>query len=109
MIYTYAEMAEMNDGDQQATLGTMVHELGHIFGLPDLYDLNESSSGIGGFGLLGSVSWGKEVTVDQYAGETPVLPTAWSQYKLRWVQTQAGGIIKSAGRYNVPSTESDIT
>ncbi|TMO82040.1 M6 family metalloprotease domain-containing protein [Pseudoalteromonas spongiae] len=38
----------------QATIGIMAHELGHLMlGLPDLYDTDGSSNGIGNWGLMG--------------------------------------------------------
>lgn len=103
-----AEMGEIHDSNHQATLGIPVHELGHlIFGLPDLYDLDpgESGQGLGGFGLMGAGAWGADPTTDAYAGETPVLPSAWSQYKLEWVTAQAWGPLVSAGRNSIPDAK----
>jgi M6 family metalloprotease-like protein len=85
----YAQFGEIHS-NHQATMGIMVHELGHlIFGLPDLYDTNGGSAGIGGFGVMGAGSWGK-ASVDSYSGETPVLPSAWSKYNLSWVDGTEG-------------------
>lgn len=93
------------DGDHQATLGTVVHELGHlVFGLPDLYDRDGSSSGIGGFCVMSGGAWGRDILSDTYLGETPVLPSAWVQHKLQWVSAQAGGYIVSAGRESAPGS-----
>lgn len=93
------------DGDHQATLGVVVHELGHlVFDLPDLYDRDGSSSGLGGFCVMSGGSWGRDILSDTYRGETPVLPSAWVQHKLRWVNVQAGGSIVSAGRQSAPSS-----
>jgi hypothetical protein len=83
----------------------MVHELGHlIFGLPDLYDTDFSSSGFGGFGVMGYGTWGRDVVADTHRGDTPVLPTAWTQLQLPWVTARAGGALTSAGRDTVPAT-----
>lgn len=84
----YAQFGEVHrsssSNTHQATMGIMVHELGHlIFGLPDLYDIDGSSNGIGAFGVMGSGSWGK-ANADIYSGETPVLPCAWSRYNRGW-------------------------
>jgi M6 family metalloprotease-like protein len=85
----YAQFGEIHS-NHQATMGIMVHELGHlIFGLPDLYDTNGGSAGIGGFGVMASGSWGK-ASADSYSGETPVLPSAWSKYNLSWVDGTEG-------------------
>lgn len=66
----------------------MAHELGHqIFGLPDLYDYDNSSDGIGVFGLMGKGIWGQKST-DAYAGQMPVLPSAWTKYEQEWVNAK---------------------
>lgn len=62
----------------RSTIGVMVHELGHdILGLPDLYDTDGSSAGVGGLCLMGAGSWGCEPPC--YGGELPVLLSAWSR------------------------------
>ncbi|MFQ5900527.1 MAG: M6 family metalloprotease domain-containing protein [Thermodesulfobacteriota bacterium] len=72
-------------GDHAATLGVMVHELGHaILDLPDLYDTDGSSSGIGVWGLMSSGAWGM-ANSDNYTGETPVMLAAWVRVILGWI------------------------
>ena len=62
-----------------ASIGVIAHELGHaVFGLPDLYDVDYSSAGIGQFGLMSGGSWAKQPG-DDYPGETPVHMTGWSK------------------------------
>jgi M6 family metalloprotease-like protein len=85
----YAQFGEIHqstpDDRHHATIGIMVHELGHlIFGLPDLYDTDDSSSGVGAFCVMGGGSWGQKTT-DAYEGQTPVLPCAWIKYNRGWV------------------------
>lgn len=65
-----------------ATIGIMVHELGHDLGLPDLYDVDGSSEGIGKWGLMGSGSWG---TSGGWSGSSPSHPCAWSKEFLGFV------------------------
>jgi M6 family metalloprotease-like protein len=91
----YAQFGEVHQSEatdkHQASMGIMVHELGHlIFGLPDLYDTDKSSSGVGGFCLMGGGNWGKSNS-DDYSGETPVLPSAWIKYNRSWVAGTAVG------------------
>lgn len=76
----FGEWHQSNAGNgHMATIGIMVHELGHdVFGLPDLYDTDGSSEGIGGFGLMGSGSWGQADT-DLYSGISPVHMCGWSK------------------------------
>lgn len=39
------------------TIGVICHEMGHVFQLPDLYDTDGSSEGIGKWSLMASGSW----------------------------------------------------
>ncbi len=58
------------------THGVYVHELGHAFGLPDLYDIDYSSAGVGDWSLMSSGSW------NGYLGSSPAHPDAWSRVYL---------------------------
>ncbi|BCG65964.1 MAG: hypothetical protein methR_P3836 [Methyloprofundus sp.] len=89
----YAQFGEIHL-DHQATMGIMVHELGHlIFGLPDLYDIDSSSAGIGYFGVMGSGSWGAATGTE--AGEMPVMPSAWTRYNRGWADGAEGAATES--------------
>jgi immune inhibitor A len=57
------------------TLGVYCHELGHIFGLPDLYDTDYSSYGIDDWSLMAGGSWNGP----SYMGGSPAHPDAWSR------------------------------
>lgn len=106
----YAQFGELHAtsvGNQhQATMGIMVHELGHlIFAYPDLYDTDQSSSGIGAFGVMGGGSWGRQSS-DTHSGATPVFPSAWSQLQRGWVDGAEGygtESITAAGSTNATS------
>lgn len=71
-------------GTELARIGVFTHELGHAFGLPDLYDtedFNGTHSGVGTWDLMGAGSWGCGNT-------TPEMPChlgAWSKAALGWV------------------------
>jgi len=99
-ILEYAQFGELHaygngSNEHQATMGIMVHELGHLaYGLPDLYDTDGTSSGIGAFGLMSSGSWGKSSS-DPWAGQTPVSASAWSKYVLNWVDDLEGSGLES--------------
>ena len=61
-------------------IGTVAHETGHAFGLPDLYDTGPSSSasqGIGEWGLMGSGNY--------RSPDSPARFEAWSLAELGWV------------------------
>ena len=66
---------------QIQTIGVFAHEYGHALGLPDLYDTDGSSEGIGSWGLMASGSWNR---VDR-SGDSPAHLSAWSKYQLGWV------------------------
>ena len=67
-----------------ATIGIIVHELGHaLFKLPDLYNTAGSYGGIGGFGLMSSGMWGFKT--GENPGATPVHMCAWSKTYTGWI------------------------
>jgi M6 family metalloprotease-like protein len=60
-------------GDQ--TIGVYCHELGHaLFGLPDLYDYDLSSYGVGTWSLMSYGHWNGATW-----GSSPAWPDAWSR------------------------------
>ena len=67
-----------NSNGERNPLGVWAHEFGHELGLPDLYDTDGSSEGIGHWGIMASGSWADN-------GETPTYFSAWSRYWLGWV------------------------
>ncbi|MBD3334342.1 MAG: M6 family metalloprotease domain-containing protein [Candidatus Eisenbacteria bacterium] len=69
------------DGTSIIEIGVFAHEFGHAFGLPDLYDTDFTSNGIGRWGLMGYGSWGG----DGQHPEAPVHMCAWSKEQLGWV------------------------
>jgi len=74
----YSRFGEKHD-THDATIGIIAHELGHsIFDLPDLYDIDNDSEGIGIFGLMSGGSWNKTASDNDF-GETPAHMTGWSK------------------------------
>ena len=75
---SYALFGEIHQ-NHIATIGIMCHELGHLlFGLPDLYDRQGDSNGIGRWGLMGLGSWNAS---SGYSGSSPAHMLAWSKAK----------------------------
>lgn len=66
-----------------ATIGIIVHELGHDLWLPDEYDTDGSSSGIGDWGVMGGGSW--NFCSGGYSGNCPSHPTVWDKWYLGWL------------------------
>lgn len=79
----FGERHKTSFGEYDATIGVIAHELSHgVFELPDLYDVDGSSAGIGFFGLMSSGSWGYGMTTGVRPGELPVHMSAWSKIKI---------------------------
>lgn len=68
-------------------IGVFTHELGHAFGLPDLYDTDDRDGkhqGAGNWDLMATGSWGCN-------GSTPYTPchmSAWSKAVLGWADVE---------------------
>ncbi len=58
-------------------VGTVAHETGHAFGLPDLYDTSGNGQGIGEWGLMGSGNYATPFS--------PARMSAWSLLQLGWI------------------------
>lgn len=78
---------------EDAYIGVCAHELGHLlFGWPDLYDIDQSSQGIGNWCLMAGGSWGGSPP-----GVQPCHPSAWCKVLQQWVKV------------HTPSTAQSIT
>ncbi|MBU0740880.1 M6 family metalloprotease domain-containing protein [bacterium] len=82
-IYRYSVEPEMLSDGAQITIGVFAHEYGHVLGLPDLYDTDYSTSGIGDWGLMSGGSWCRRS--GDPVGSSPAHLTAWSKWKLGWL------------------------
>lgn len=60
------------------TIGVYAHELCHGFGLPDLYDLDQSSNGIGKWCVMAYGCWNGPYP----GGGSPSHPCAWSRIEM---------------------------
>ncbi|MFY0543133.1 M6 family metalloprotease domain-containing protein [Brevibacillus sp. H7] len=68
--------SQYND-DHMATIGIIAHEFGHELGLPDLYDTDHSSMGVGPHSLMAD-NW--SLLPNEYAGATPPHLDPWSKW-----------------------------
>ena len=72
-------------------MGVYAHEFGHILGLPDLYDRDDSngdSEGIGNWCLMAGGSW------NGWGGDTPAHMSAWCKQEMGWIEPTVLGKIK---------------
>ena len=58
-------------------IGTVAHETGHGFGLPDLYDTDGTTEGVGQWDIMSSGSF--------ITGFSPARMSAWSLNELGWI------------------------
>ncbi len=70
-----------NTGGTPKLIGVFTHEFGHIFGLPDLYDTDNSSAGLGNWCLMAGGSYGG----DGGHEATPAHMSAWCKEQLGWI------------------------
>jgi len=82
-ISAYSIQPEYWTSPGDMTIGVYSHEFGHILGLPDLYDLDSSSRGIGKWSLMSGGSWNGAL------GNSPSHMDAWSKQRLGWVTLNA--------------------
>lgn len=69
------------DGTSIAGPGTLIHELGHVLGLPDLYAVgNSTAQGAGFFSIMASGNY--------LTPEYPTALDAWSRSVLGWVDVK---------------------
>ncbi len=73
------------NGSTLIEIGVFCHEFGHGIGLPDLYDTDYSSDGIGLWGLMSGGSWG----ADGHSPARPAQACAWSKARMGWLEPQS--------------------
>lgn len=63
------------------TMGVFAHEYGHALGLPDLYDIDYTSRGVGSWSIMAAGTW----LYTSKPGDRPSHLDAWSKAVLGWV------------------------
>ena len=89
-----------------ATIGIIVHEFGHDLGLPDMYDVDGDTEGIGRWGIMGSGGWNRSGP-SAYDGDSPAHPDPWSRWYEGWL-TPTQVISSTLGRA-IPQVETNPT
>jgi M6 family metalloprotease-like protein len=90
------------DGDGLNEIGVFAHELGHGFGLPDLYAPSGGQAGAGRWDLMGTGAWGCSATFEP---ERPCHMGAWSKAALGWVDVTVIPFGVDAGRLTLDAVE----
>lgn len=93
--HTEAELYTRNGKLGITAIGVPCHETGHFLGLPDLYDPDYTSSGIGRFCLMSGGSWCG-------GGLRPAHMSAWCKEYLGWVEPTE---ITGPGEYSLQRVE----
>jgi len=101
-VYTYSMNPEYWSVPGDITLGVYSHELGHIFGLPDLYDTDYSSRGVGSWSLMAGGSW------NGINGSSPSHLDAWSKIFLGFVTPSVPSVDQTAVSFPQVETNSTI-
>jgi len=100
----FVQGAEACSGGGLNQIGVFVHETGHAFGLPDLYDTRQSAgahAGAGFWDLMASGTWGCN-------GNNPASPChmgAWSKAMLGWVDVTTLAPETDFGTLTLPPVE----
>ncbi|MBD3234420.1 MAG: M6 family metalloprotease domain-containing protein [candidate division Zixibacteria bacterium] len=74
----YSMEPEETGAGELVNIGVFCHEFGHMLGLPDLYDRDSSSKGLGSWSVMSYGVWGN-------GGKTPAHFDAWCKCRLGWV------------------------
>lgn len=85
IIGDYAIQPEMegqsNTNGPLVEIGVFAHEFGHVLGLPDLYDTDYTSEGLGNWCLMAAGSYGGDGRSPEY----PSHMSAWCKETLGWI------------------------
>jgi M6 family metalloprotease-like protein len=98
-VYSFSVQNEFENAPGDKSANTICHEFGHVMGLPDLYDYDYDSFGIGDWGLM---SFG----VYNGGGWSPAHLSAWCRISLGITDAVN---VTSDGWYDVPPVEESGT
>jgi immune inhibitor A len=82
--YYSMEPERLVNPPSRISCGVFVHEFGHQLNLPDLYDRDYSTNGLGAFCVMAAGSWGQATPSDP-PGSSPSHFCAWAKYQLGWI------------------------
>lgn len=94
------ERSNYSNYGTMVAIGVFVHEWGHALSLPDLYDTDGGSIGLGYWCLMAGGSWGAN-------GNSPWYPAhlcAWAKMELGWLSPTA---VRGRKLYSIPQIETN--
>ncbi|MDP6506495.1 MAG: M6 family metalloprotease domain-containing protein, partial [Planctomycetota bacterium] len=95
-LWKYNASPELYSGTTITRIGVICHELGHhLFSLPDLYDTNGGSQGLGQFCLMSGGTWNA-------GGHGPAHMNVWCKQRLGWVTPT---LISTDGNFSIGQIE----
>lgn len=97
-IAAYTMEPEEQGGGGPISVGVFSHEYGHFLGLPDLYDTDGSSEGLGRWCLMASGSWAG-------GGNMPAHMSAWCKAFLGWISPT--NVALNMTGVQIPQAETD--
>ena len=100
----YMAYGERQRDGQIMGIGIAAHELGHVLGLPDLYDLSGQTEGVGPYSLMAFGSWGRGPS-DAAAGHRPTAFDPWSLIQLGYARPTI--VSSDTWRGNINSLNTD--
>lgn len=98
-INNYTIQPARNCGGGDIEIGVFAHEFGHVFGIPDLYDTDGTSNGLGHWSLMAAGNW-----------NTPARPAhwdAWSRSEVGWLTPTL--LTSSTSGLSIPQIETSPT
>jgi len=108
----YTQFGEWH-GDHMATIGIIAHEIGHDLNLPDLYDTDLSSEGIGEWSVMATgCSPTRAASTGPGSNLREMASTSWSRTASAWATTRpcqvpgfsCGILTRPAPRVTTPTT-----
>ncbi len=98
-VYSFSVQNEYDSQPGDKSAAVFCHEFGHVLGLPDLYDYDYDSNGVGAWCLMAS-------GVYNGGGWSPAELSPWCRYKLGVTELVN---VTEAGVYQVPAIETSNT
>jgi M6 family metalloprotease-like protein len=100
--HTENELQSNKSPSAPMQIGVMCHELGHTFGLPDLYDTSLATAGLGLWSVMSAGSWGGPAN----DGTVPTHMDAWCKKQLGWLNPAQ--LTASMSGYRLSPTETKL-